>query len=310
MGTQVRGIGIVRHFIVGFYLLTCRPSTHQSAIINALDGVVATFGPQTSDGATFEVETTPILAKPIDGLGTKQRSNDEDEYPGKLDNADEVDGNMVIMTDVAGFSGVTMARIAKESGAAALMVVNTDKEGDGDFIYSLEPENEEEKRYAEEHIDIPVIMVSLQAGNIITTALATDDMDPAIVNSGGALPERVRLYAGGDRPFFEDAVSKSPVVYLIHNLLSDEECEVLLRSAENKYERVDDTLGTSNYLESSMASEKQGVPTAIDVDQAMLWKGSVGGKTFKVSTYSTVKDASGLFLSPLSARISMNASLK
>ena len=272
--------------------------------------MVASFGPQTSDGATFEVETTPILAKPIDGLGSKLKSDAEDDYPGKLDNADEVDGNMVIMTDVAGFSGVTMARIAKESGAAALMVVNTDKEGDGDYIYSLEPENEEEERYAEEHIDIPVIMVSLQAGNIITTALATDDMDPALVNSGGALPERVRLYAGGDRPFFEDAVSKSPVVYLIHNLLSDEECEELLKMAENKYERVDDTLGTSNYLESSMASEKEGVPTAIDVDQAMLWKGSVGGKTFKVST-SSEPSARDVFLStPLSTRISMNVSPK
>merc|ERR1719183_2522162 len=109
---------------------------------------------------------------------------------------------MVIMTDAAGLSGVAMARLAKISGAAALMVVNTDQDA-GDYIYSLEPETDEERKYAEEHIDIPIIMVSLQAGNVITTALATDDMDPKIVNAGGALPDRIRLYAGGDRPFFE-----------------------------------------------------------------------------------------------------------
>lgn len=172
-----------------------------SAIISALDGAVATFGPQTSQGANFEVETSPVLANPIDGVGRKRKNDDESlsdfdrEYPGKLKNADEVEGNMVIMTDAAGLSGVTMARIAKESGAAALMVVNTDQNA-GDFIYSLEPENDEEASYAEKNIDIPVVMVSLQAGNVITTAMATEDMDPNDVNKGAGLPERVRLYAG------------------------------------------------------------------------------------------------------------------
>ena len=130
-----------------------------SAIISALDGAVASFGPQTSQGANFEVETAPVLADPIDGVGRKRKKKeDEDEslspfereYPGKLKNADEVAGNMVIMTDAAGLSGVTMARIAKESGAAALMVVNTDQNA-GDVIYSLEPESDEEAAYAEKH---------------------------------------------------------------------------------------------------------------------------------------------------------------
>eukprot|EP00985_Skeletonema_marinoi_P034268 scaffold43580_cov139-Skeletonema_marinoi.AAC.1 len=99
-----------------------------SAIISALDGAVANFGPQTSQGANFEVETAPVLANPIDGVGRWKKSNDDEtlsdfdrEYPGKLKNAAAVEGNMVIMTDAAGLSGVTMARIAKESGAAALM---------------------------------------------------------------------------------------------------------------------------------------------------------------------------------------------
>lgn len=155
-----------------------------SAIISALDGAVAAFGPQTSQGANFEVETAPVLANPIDGIGNKNivDINNLLELP-KLDNADEVSGNMVIMTDSAGLSGVAMARIAKESGAAALMIVNTDQDA-GDYIFSLEPETEEEASYAKEHIDIPVIMVSLQAGNVITTALITDDMEADVVNRG------------------------------------------------------------------------------------------------------------------------------
>ncbi len=41
----------------------------------------------------------------------------------------------------------------------------------------------------------------------------------------------IRLYAGGDRPFFEDVVASEPPVYLIHNLLTAEECETLIKKA-------------------------------------------------------------------------------
>eukprot|EP00579_Thalassiosira_antarctica_P006028 CAMPEP_0201883034 /NCGR_PEP_ID=MMETSP0902-20130614/15106_1 /ASSEMBLY_ACC=CAM_ASM_000551 /TAXON_ID=420261 /ORGANISM="Thalassiosira antarctica, Strain CCMP982" /LENGTH=503 /DNA_ID=CAMNT_0048411737 /DNA_START=44 /DNA_END=1555 /DNA_ORIENTATION=+ len=251
-----------------------------SAIISALDGAVATFGPQTSQGANFEVETAPVLANPIDGVGKRKTDGMKDLEMPKLINADQAEGNMVIMTDAAGLSGVAMARIAKESGAAALMVVNTDEHA-GDYIFSLEPENAEEAEYAEANIDIPVIMVSLQAGNVITTAMATDDTAPEIVNKGGALPDRVRLYAGGDRPFFEDAVSKSPVVYLIHNMLTTEECDDLIGMAKGKYDRVDDTTGINNYLENTMASEKPGEATAKNIDRVTLWKGGIAGKLIK-----------------------------
>lgn len=257
-----------------------------SAIISALDGAVATFGPQTSQGANFEVETGVVLADPIDGVGKRSKSDEEQDvslsdferdYPGILKNAHQVDGNMLIMTDAAGLSGVTMARIAKESGAAALMVVNTDQQT-GDFIYSLEPESEEEQAYADKHIDIPVIMVSLQAGNVITTATA-DDNDPKDAKKGIALPERIRLYAGGDRPFFEDAISSGPLVYLIHNMLTPEECDELLRMAEGKYETVD-TKGVNNYLENSLVDPEKG-GGAINVERTYLWKGAVAGKTIK-----------------------------
>lgn len=259
-----------------------------SAIISALDGAVATFGPQTSQGANFEVETGVVLADPVDGVGKRNKSHDEADlslsefersYPGKLVNSESVEGNMVIMTDSAGLSGVTMARIAKDSGAAALMVVNTDQSS-GDVIYSLEPESDEEKEYAEKHIDIPVIMVSLQAGNVITTAMATDATDPKEVSKGAGLPERIRLYAGGDRPFFEDAIPGKPLVYLIHNMLTPDECDELLRMAEGKYERVDDTNGINNYLENSFASQNKG-GDAINVDRTYLWKGGIAGKVIK-----------------------------
>lgn len=250
-----------------------------SAIISALDGAVATFGPQTSQGANFEVETAPVLGKPIDGLGKPVPDDIKDLELPKLRNADQVEGNMVILTDAAGLSGVALARIAKESGAAALMVVNTDQNA-GDYIYSLEPENEEEAAVAE-NIDIPVIMVSLQAGNVITTAMATDDTPTEVVNTGGSLPDRVRLYAGGDRPFFEDAVSTNPTVYLIHNMLTNEECDDLIRMAEGKYDRVDDTSGINNYLENTLASDKPGKATAKNIDRVMLWKGDVAGKLIK-----------------------------
>ncbi|KAL3769680.1 hypothetical protein ACHAW5_010261 [Stephanodiscus triporus] len=260
-----------------------------SAIISALDGAVAAFGPQTSMGASFEVETSPVLARPIDGVGKRGDGDvgavvfDQMKLP-RLDNADEVSGNMVIMTDDAGLSGVAMARIAKISGAAALMIVNTDQDA-GDYIYSLEAETEEEEEYAREHVDIPVFMVSLQAGNVITTALATDDMDPGSVSAGAGLPDRVRLYAGGDRPFFEDAVSGDPLVYLIHNMLTADECDGLVSAAEGMYDRVDDVSGGNNYLENLMIpSEGSGggtTPIAKNIDRVTLWNGGIGGKFWK-----------------------------
>ena len=256
-----------------------------SAIISALDGAVAAFGPQTSMGASFEVETAPVLARPIDGLGERKNKDGGDPILDQmalppLDNAGDVMGNMVIMTDDAGLSGVAMARIAKMSGAAALMIVNTDRDA-GDYIFSVDAETEEEAEYARDNIDIPVFMVSLQAGNVITTALATDDMDPDVVNGGGALPDRVRLYAGGDRPFFEDVVSGDPLVYLIHNMLTSDECDGLVSAAEGKYDRVDDATGENNYLENLMVSDVSSGRTAKNIDRVTLWKGGIAGKFYK-----------------------------
>lgn len=242
-----------------------------SAIISALDGAVATFGPQTSLGAFFEVETAPVLANPINGDGQREFIEDGDSrvpYPGPLNNRDEVSGNMVIMTNESNLSGVVMARIAKESGAAALMVVNVDVDAP-DYIYSLSHNTDEEETYAIEHIDIPVIMVSLASGNLITTATVEEGMDENdIVNNG--MPDRVRLYAAGDRPFFEDVSHENPVLYLIHNLLNTEECDTLIKAAQGGMDRLDDL--SDNLLEDIMAS-KDNKPRAIRVEGMVLWKG-------------------------------------
>ena len=258
-----------------------------SAIISALDGAVAAFGPQTSRGAFFEVEARPVLASPIDGdvdqLFTKDGSGDGNGDSGvdlstlTLKNTDEVEGNLVVMTNAAGLSGVEMARLAQNSGAAALMVVNTDRDHP-DYISSLAPEDEIEAEYAERHIDIPVIMVSRTSGNVLTTAAVEEGMAPeqirALPNHG--MPERVRLYAGGDRPFFEDVTSAGvrPTVYLIHNMLTAQECADLIAGAEGSqgFRPLDDT--STSILE-HVAAQRDGSVKAVGIDRAVLWRGQL-----------------------------------
>ena len=60
-------------------------------------------------GASFEVETAPVLARPIDGVGKGREAVTSDMDLPPLANADEVHGNLVIMTDAAGLSGVASA---------------------------------------------------------------------------------------------------------------------------------------------------------------------------------------------------------
>lgn len=270
-----------------------------SAIISAIDAAVASFGPQTNLGAFFEVETTPVLGIPLNGRGNKDNVMEEGDehdrekdstgganvpYPGPLDNADDVHGNMVILTnEQSDMSPVALARVAKESNAAALMIVNVNPDHP-DTIYSMQPLNEEERLYAQEHIDIPVIMVSLASGNLITTAGAspTSDMDheeqqqvPTL-----ALPDRVRLYAAGDRPYFEDVISQNPVLYMIHNLLDHNECQSMIQMVQNgkSLHLVDDTI--SNLLENTVANADRTVK-ANHIRKTMLWKGKLGGHFFK-----------------------------
>lgn len=160
-----------------------------SAIISALDASVAHFGPQTSQAALLEVETMPVLASPVNGRWDETLRNGEtaaatsgENIIRPLDNADDVHGNVVVMTNTGGLTGVEMAMIAQKSGAAALMVVNVDEERPDD-IYRLPVEDGAEK------VDIPVVMISLNSANVLTTATVTPEMKQEdILNHG--MPER------------------------------------------------------------------------------------------------------------------------
>lgn len=150
-----------------------------SAIISALDVSVAHFGPQTNQAAIFEVETQPVLATPIDGLWN---GADGEPIIQKLDNADKVKGNVVLMTNTAKkLSGVQLAQIAQLSGAAALVVVNVD-ELHPDDIYRLPAEPDVQ-------IDIPTVMISYNSASVLTTATVTPEMQPDEIQNDG-MPER------------------------------------------------------------------------------------------------------------------------
>ena len=235
-----------------------------SAIISALDASVATFGPQTSQAALLEVECMPILASPVNGAAGSSRNADGSVVVEALKNADEVHGNIVVMTNNGGLSGVEMAKVAKLSGAAALMVVNID-ENRPDDIYRLEVLDGEEADA--EDIDIPVVMISLNSANVLTTATVEAHMKAEdIVNNG--MPERIRLYAGGDRPFFEDVEPLNPTLYLIHNLLTDAEADAMVENAKTKVEPlVKDEIDNLQ-----LNTQPENYP---GVESVMLWQGSL-----------------------------------
>jgi hypothetical protein len=106
-------------------------------------------------------------------------------------------------------------------------------------------------------------MISLNSANVLTTATVTSDMDASqIVNHG--MPERVRLYSGGDRPFFEDVEPANPTLYLIHNLLTEEEADDLVRAAQSKVSPVE---------KEDMLQLSQEVENFPGVKRTMVWQG-------------------------------------
>mmetsp|Transcript_39577 Transcript_39577/g.48177 ORF Transcript_39577/g.48177 Transcript_39577/m.48177 type:complete len:524 (-) Transcript_39577:70-1641(-) len=249
-----------------------------SAIVSALDAAVATFGPQTSRGAFFEVETAPILSDPIDGGGAGG--------PPPI-NADEWRGNMVIMTNGdASATPVSMAMAVQKVGGAALMIVNVQKEdsttttpssSSSDFIYSARPAPGEEEMASE--VDIPVIMVSLASGNMLTQAVGEGE--------DARLPDRVRLYAAADRPFFED-LSMEPMVYLIHNALTEEECDTLVGMARNK---VFDVEKDGNILEGY--DKVKSMKVIENMERVFLWKGGAIQGAMKKAIDERIESVSG-----------------
>ena len=237
-----------------------------SAIISAVDASVAQFGPQTNLGAFFEVEGNPILADPIDG-------NILDIENGALNNADDIAGNLVVMTNNAGLSGIEMATVAKNSEATALIIVNTDHDNP-DFIYSIPPgELGDGSTIDVDSIDIPIVMISLSSGNVLTSVNVEVDEngEPTSSNPEDAfgMPDTIRLYSGAGRPFFEDISNNLPVVYLIHHMLTDEECDSMIKSAKNLVEEYD---GKENLLEGTEETPKNSFS---GLERTFLWKVSL-----------------------------------
>ena len=134
-------------------------------------------------------------------------------------------------------SFIDLALRVQECGGGAMVLVRVSNDpSDQDYVYPMRPEGEEETKKSE-GVEIPCVMVSLNSGNML--AQGGED----------GMPDRVRIYKGGDRPYFEDVSSGGPLVYLIHNLLSAEtidESEYLINMGENAgFEKS----GEANWLE-------------------------------------------------------------
>lgn len=185
-----------------------------SAVIHAADAIVSRFGLQTSD-EEFElgIEASPVFGKPSQGCEP-------------LRNPSEVSSQMVFL-----FRGAcdfaTKARYAVKAGAVALVVINHDHTRPDHAFAMMTPTfdgtidgtfgdaralSDEETTWTSKERDwvnppIPCVMISWNSGQ-------------AIVEDR---PERLRLYPGGGRPFIESVSDESPVVFIIHNLLTSEE---------------------------------------------------------------------------------------
>jgi hypothetical protein len=93
-----------------------------------------------------------------------------------------------------------------------------------------------------------------------------------IVNNG--MPKRIRLYAGGDRPFFEDVEPVGPTLYLIHNLLTRSEASAMIEAADSKVEPVE--AGVTDNLQ--LNTQPENYP---GVESVMLWQGNLASPAQK-----------------------------
>jgi len=123
----------------------------------------------------------------------------------------------------------TKVEHAVAAGAVALVIINHDQTRPDHAFSMTHPTSTEGTA------------VSSDLGTLPSPEEALSPQIPCVMvswNSGQAIledrPERLRLYPGGGRPFIESVSDESPVVFIIHNLLSQEEIEFLKDSAKNK----------------------------------------------------------------------------
>jgi len=168
-----------------------------SAIIHNADGVVARFGPAATH-PEFELgmEAELVTASPRQGCEP-------------LTNADRV-GTQIVVMYRGGCDFATKARTAEAAGAAALIVVNNDRKSpDRAFAMSAHSDKEVvgDDSPRDTSIGLPCLMISYAAGQQL--------------REHG--PRRMRLFAGGDRPFIESVTDQAPLLYLVHNAITEDE---------------------------------------------------------------------------------------
>ncbi|KAJ1445167.1 hypothetical protein M885DRAFT_550789 [Pelagophyceae sp. CCMP2097] len=158
-----------------------------SAIIHNADGVVAQFGPSAAH-PEFElgIEALIVTANPRQGCGP-------------LTNAAAVGTQIVVMVR-GGCDFAQKARTALAAGAAALIVVNSDRRSP-DRAFAMDGDE------LPADFSLPSVMISYAAGQQLREHS----------------PSRMRVFAGGGRPFIESVADAQPVLYLVHNAITDVE---------------------------------------------------------------------------------------
>lgn len=124
-------------------------------------------------------------------------------------------------------------------------MVNSDRKSpDRAFAMSLDSDAEvvDDAAPRDTSIKLPCLMISYAAGQQL--------------REHG--PRRMRLFAGGDRPFIESVTDAAPLLYLVHNAITDDEAAAA-RAALAPYLRappgVDDVEGAAP------AQRKKGRPS-------------------------------------------------
>jgi hypothetical protein len=98
-------------------------------------------------------------------------------------NAQELRGNVAVVTNTGDKTEIELVQMALLCHAAAVMIINID-EYHPDDIFQLHPITLEEEEIVQQ-IDIPVVMISLNSANAITSATVTPEMkEEDIVNDG------------------------------------------------------------------------------------------------------------------------------
>jgi hypothetical protein len=82
------------------------------------------------------------------------------------------------------------------------------------------------------------------------------------------------LYAGGERPFFEDIETMEPTVYMIHNLLTLSECQLLMEQAQQQgYRSVMTSTPSSSYSSNPLIEYMTDTTPYQNIDRTVLHPG-------------------------------------